>query len=309
MKWWTDIAEKIDAKTQRERIILALMVLAVIYALFSFLIFMPLDKEKANLKSRMKVADQEIKKLSTQELVLAEALSNDPNAVKKREIDRLEKKLQELDKNLQELAVGLIPADKLPDALYDVLQSVGSLKLVGMETLAASRLQLIEDAPEENLEDNPVPNEEGEVPELLVDDVEEEEEKVGVFKHSVVVAIEGKYFDVVSYLNALENLEWKIYWESVDYQVTEYPKARVLIEVYTLSTEEGVLGVQLCFASDRLHCSFQRCLRNRRDVGRSDPAPRLQCFWQACATTQFAGNFLWQWKKRSDRQWRGCKRG
>ncbi|MFL0799982.1 MAG: hypothetical protein K6L80_06020 [Agarilytica sp.] len=237
MEWWKKQTEIIDTKPIRERGIIALLILAVVWSGFNFAFLMPLDKEKAKLKVRMDDAEQALKNLSAQEVVLAKALTNDPNAVKKKEIDQLEKKLINLEENLQTLSAGLIPAGALPEALHDVLQNVGSLKLLGMQTLAPSKLQLVRaetasaDSNDENSND--------ENNELREDDVD----NVGVFKHSVVVALEGKYFDVVSYLSALESLPWKFYWESIDYEVNQYPKARVLIEVYTLSTDEGVLGV------------------------------------------------------------------
>ncbi|MFL0802092.1 MAG: hypothetical protein K6L81_00095 [Agarilytica sp.] len=233
MEWWIKKTEVIDAKPVRERGIIALLILAVVWSGFNFAFLMPMDKEKSKLKLRMDSAEQELKKLTAQETVLAKALTNDPNAVKKKEINQLEKKLIDLEKNLQTLSAGLIPAGALPEALHDVLRNVGSLKLLGMQTLAPSKLQLVRAEQEETETDE----EKGD--DLAEDDVD----NVGVFKHSVVVALEGKYFDVVSYLSALENLPWKFYWESIDYEVDKYPRARVLIEVYTLSTDEGVLGV------------------------------------------------------------------
>ncbi len=187
-------------------------------------------------------AESDLMKLTAQEKVFAKALSNDPNAAKKKQIDDLEKDLAGLDRNLQALSVGLIPADKLPLALHDVLQSVGNLKLVGMETIEPSRLQLehAEVAVEKNLDSD---EGKGEKDDNKGDEDNVDDESIGVFKHAVVVELEGRYFDVIHYLAALEKLQWKFYWQAIDYEVFQYPKAKVLIEVYTLSTEQGVLGV------------------------------------------------------------------
>lgn len=244
MEWWKTKAEVFDEKPIRERLIVAALLLAVVWSAFNFTLLAPLDDEKTKLYDRLVAAESEIKKLSTMEMVLTKALSNDPNAQKKKEIDRLEKHLDDLEQNLQALSVGLIPADELTLALHDVLHSLGGLKLIGMETLAPTQLKLhstdesvlvggeVGDTADNSIEKNVDLGESG-------SDIEQ----VGVFKHSVVVELEGKYFDVVNYLSALESLPWKIYWQGIDYEVLNYPKAKVLIEVYTLSTEEGVLGV------------------------------------------------------------------
>lgn len=237
MEWWKKQCAVLDEKAMRERVIIALLVLAVMWTAFNFIFFAPLEKQKATLHERLTAVEKDMKTLSALETVLAKGITNDPNAQKKKEIERLEKKLSELEQSLQALSVGLIPAEELPLALHDVLQSIGSLKLVGMETLAPSRLQLQSTELFTTATDQT--SGEGREKALEADEIEH----VGVFKHSVIVALEGQYFDVVSYLRALESLPWKIYWHSIDYEVLQYPKAKVLIEVYTLSTEEGVLGV------------------------------------------------------------------
>lgn len=238
---WLKISEAFNAYTQRERVIIAMLILVVFYGVFEVAFFSPANKQRAALKTRMDAAQLEIKKLSAQELVLAQALTNDPNTAKKLEIERLELRTIELDKNLQKLSVGLIPAEKLPEALHDVLEKMDSLRLVAMETLAPTKLQLetaksLEEEGEEE-EDKAIAKAKGEA--LPPKEIE----NVGVFKHAVLVSVEGKYFDVVQYLQALEQLPWKIYWEGLDYQVNKYPKAKITIEVYTLSTDKGVLGV------------------------------------------------------------------
>ncbi len=237
-KRWQNLREKTIAKTLRERLIVLFLIVAVIYGIANFGFIFPLEQKREQLDVRLSAIEIELKKLTAQEKVIAAALTNDPNAVKKREILQLEEQMLDLDKDLQTLSVGLIPADKLPEALHAVLSSIGSLKLLGMETLAATRLSL----QEEQVSDLVVESDEEDIV-TLVDEPRMRVPTVGVFKHSVEVVLEGKYFDLIDYLQALENLTWKIYWEALDYEVTRYPKAKIKLEVYTLSTEEGVLGV------------------------------------------------------------------
>jgi len=71
----------------------------------------------------------------------------------------------------------------------------------------------------------------------------EEERIIGVYKHSVKITLKGEYFSVIAYLQKLEALNWKLFWENIEYQVDRYPGAVVTLEVYTLSTDRGVLGV------------------------------------------------------------------
>lgn len=242
MKYWRVVAEKINQRTQRERGILLLVVLAVIYFCIDFALISPLLTEKDALQQRSTAAQQALGTYRTQEKALAQALTNDPNAGKKREIQRLQARLANLDGQLETLSTGLIAAEKLPVALHDVLNSKGRLNLLEMGTKAPTRLSLHSQYSDELSAQGDVASE------VLADPGDNgggslTQEKVGVFKHSVFVSLEGRYFDVVSYLQALEGLSWKFYWEAIDYRVTKYPQAKVVIEVYTLSTEAGILGV------------------------------------------------------------------
>ncbi len=185
-------------------------------------------KQEAALGERLSVAKLELTKLTAEEKILAQALTNDPTAEKRREIVRLEKQLAKLEADLRQVSVGLISADELPEVLYDVLRSSSRVKFIGMTTHPAKSLPFPSSS-QQNVEKK--------------QDESEEDDNVGVYQHSVTIEIEGTYFDVVDYLSRLEALSWRFYWELLDYQVSSYPNAKITLQVYTLSTEEGLLSV------------------------------------------------------------------
>ena len=45
------------------------------------------------------------------------------------------------------------------------------------------------------------------------------------------------------YLQALEALPWRFFWDSVDYQVIAYPQSTVRLKLHTLSLSEDWIGV------------------------------------------------------------------
>lgn len=232
MNRWQQLADRLNGLQTRERALIVLSILLGIYLVWDFGFFQPLAKKNADLEMRLTAAQKELVKLSAEEQVFTQGLRNDPGAAKKREIVRLEQELRSLEENLQQLAVGLIAADKLPQVIYEVLQRSTSLKFVGMQTHPAQLLSF-----------NKQPGSlEGEQETQGVDDSVEPERAVGVFKHAVTVSFHGDYFAVIRYLKSLENLEWKIYWNILDYEVDQYPRAHITLEVFTLSTEQGVMG-------------------------------------------------------------------
>lgn len=231
---WELLENKFNALGLRERLLISITILVIIYVVWDFAFYRPLAQKNSNLHARLSLTNTDIAKVSAEEKIFAQALTNDPNASRKREIVRLEQKLNEMDTQLEQLSVGLIQADKLPQVLHDVLFSSDKLKLLGMKTSPVEKLSFAQ--PETAAEQL----EQVEEPEKIFND--QPEETVSVFKHTVTISLEGRYFDVVNYLTVIEKLPWKIYWEFLDYRVVNYPNAKVILQVYTLTTEMGVLG-------------------------------------------------------------------
>ena len=46
-----------------------------------------------------------------------------------------------------------------------------------------------------------------------------------------------------NFLKKIEQKSWHIEWGQLTYKVIEYPKAQVTITIYTLSDDEGWIGV------------------------------------------------------------------
>ncbi|VUD56796.1 hypothetical protein TDB9533_02403 [Thalassocella blandensis] len=246
---WQKYSDQFNGRAIRERIILALCLFAVVYGVFYYGFFFPLDVKKAAIQKRLDDLGKESEKLSAQEIVFAQAIENDPNAEKKRELTRLSQQLKFLDEDLMKLSVGLISAEQLPIALRDVLLQSKGLELLGLEAQAPSKLALSE-PPKLDAGTSSETSPEKTQDELNGQKNQKQKEAssqeanrgVGLYKHAVKLAIEGEYFTVVDYLKSIEELPWKIYWQTLDYQVQDYPRAKVVLEVYTLSTEKGFIG-------------------------------------------------------------------
>lgn len=224
---WLQISERFNGLETRERALLSLSIFLGIYLIWDFGFYQPVATQRADLELRLTAAEKEMVTLTAEERVFTKSLQNDPGAAKKREVVRLEQELVALDKNLAELSVGLLAADKLPVVLYEVLQKSHALEFLGMQTHPVELLSFHqEELPVDNSSDKDL-------------DREEPKREVGVFKHAVTVSFKGNYFSVIEYLKRIEALEWKIYWNKLEYEVDQFPRAQITLEVFTLSTEEG----------------------------------------------------------------------
>mgnify|MGYP002062939409 FL=1 len=62
-------------------------------------------------------------------------------------------------------------------------------------------------------------------------------------RHGFEVTFSGGYLPTLRYLQALERLPWRFYWDSVSYEVIDYPRSIVRMQLHTLSLSEDWIGV------------------------------------------------------------------
>lgn len=221
---WEKYALMFDSRAIRERIIIALCVLASVYLVWDFAFVQGLNKKRAALDARYDRAAIEIEKFSAEEKVLSQALRSNPNAEKQREILQLKDRVAELDKEIERLSGGLVPAAQLPEVLRDILFASQGIELVGIVALKPEKLSLVGAAESESARDV------------------EQAANLGVFRHKVVLKLRGQYFSIRDYLASLEKSDWYFYWSKFEYSVDNYPSAVAQLEVYTLSTDRGFIG-------------------------------------------------------------------
>jgi len=64
-----------------------------------------------------------------------------------------------------------------------------------------------------------------------------------LYRHSLVLTLEGSYLDCLTYLQAVERLPWRMHWSRLEFAVAEYPVNDIVIEFTTLSLDEEWIGV------------------------------------------------------------------
>lgn len=221
----------------RERLLIVGVIVAVVYLLWDFVFFQSMAKEMQVLVARERVAKQAVQTTQAEITVLQSIAKKDPNIALRQEVNELRNKLSTLDQQLDTLAVGLVPAQQLPKIMHSVLRATGKLKLENLATLPPEELSLSADLKKADTSADAAkdqPNQPTGADESLQRDAR-------IFKHSVVLNLSGDFTGAVQYLRTLEQSEWRFYWESLKYQVTNYPEAKIQLRVFTLSSQRGVL--------------------------------------------------------------------
>lgn len=225
------LQEKIDARVLRERALIFASAIAVLFIAWSFFVQAPFDDKKRAIK--MKFNDLVAQRTAAQQQIgdLNQALLNDPERLKEEQVKQLQTDIDAIDVKLKNASHGLVKADQLPQVLEDVLLKTSQLTLLDVATLPVHELQ-VETVTGDIYKTN----------DRAIKKVQELR-NLGVYEHVVQLRVAGSYFQITQFLTALEALPWRFYWQRLDYKVVEYPNAEIILRVYTLSSEEGLLGV------------------------------------------------------------------
>ena len=71
----------------------------------------------------------------------------------------------------------------------------------------------------------------------------EEKDAVSLYRHRVRLEFEAGYFETLTYVAALEAENDRLRLARLDYKVTEYPRARVVVVVETRGMDEEWISV------------------------------------------------------------------
>lgn len=215
---------RLDGMTVRERALLLLVVGAVLYMLWQLFLLDPLLAERKSLRDRQAALGREIPAIEGRIAETIRRHQQDPNAPLRQRLAALKERLDKVERQIAEEITDLIAPHQMSRALEDLLTRNDGLKLHRVENRPARPL---------------IPAPEG-------DNKEVEGQAgaaAGVYRHGLELIFQGDYRQTVAYLEAVEDLEWGLYWDALDLQLEEYPRVRIALEVHTLSLEEGWLGV------------------------------------------------------------------
>lgn len=220
------IQEKYAQLSLRERGIIAAGLCVAIVVMWLLLVRDPLSAGNHSTRQAITNLQTQIAALAKQQSELLHQQGQDPNAQLQQRLDKLRAALSDVEQTLRQRFSGLVDPQQMADVLEDLLIENKRLKLVRIQSLPSEALITAAPAPESN------PSE-----------AAEQSQKVAVYRHGVQIQFQGSYLATLDYLRAIEQLPWDFYWEALQLQVDDYPRANVTITVHTLSLKRGWIGV------------------------------------------------------------------
>ena len=212
----------IDSLTLRERILLQAIIIMIIMTLFNTLLI----EENSNLEGSIQEdLDQiERKTYDTQQQIIQDTqVLEEKKQIFIGEKEYFTKLTQKIISNNEQLEIKfdrLVPPDKMINLLRNLLVETDGLSIVSINNEAVEEISI--DRFNEN--------------ELV------QEDKIILYGHSATIQLSGTYQQIYNYLLAIENTQWDIFWNSLQYNVISYPIAEVTLRVMTVSTDKHWIG-------------------------------------------------------------------
>jgi MSHA biogenesis protein MshJ len=212
-----DLMDRYDQLSLRERVIVLVAALLLIALVWDSVFMGPLDRERKGRVHQIDALRAEVSGLEQSiEALVAQGAAN-PAKSSGATADALAAEIKELDRRLVGATSGLIEPREMSHVLEQVLARADRLKLHALRTLPAQTVI--------------APNTQPGAP------------AAQIYKHGDELELSGSYLDTLYFLQALESLPWRFFWDRIEYAVEEHPRGRVKLRLYTLGLEEAWIGV------------------------------------------------------------------
>ena len=213
-----DLMDRFDQLSLRERVFVLVAALGLIALVWDSAFMRPLEAERRGRLQQIEALRAEVSGLESSIETLVAQAAEHPAQSSGATADALKAEIQELDRRLVGATSGLIAPKEMSHVLEQVLARAQRLKLIGLRTLPPQA--------------------------VAAPDATPGAAAAQIYKHGIELELSGGYLDTLYFLQSLEALPWRFFWDSVEYVAGEGPAdGRVKLRLYTLGLEEAWIGV------------------------------------------------------------------
>lgn len=207
---WQVWAMHIEALSFRERLLSFLAAAGLLIGvLFLGAIEPTLKRQEQAIEAHDEI-QREMQSMSAQLAARTEQLFDR----KAQELKALHKEADALEQNLRSGAGGVIPPERMVEALKSLLDAQTGLKLVAMTTLSPEPLFKTPSEPTDGPVSAPLTQ---------------------FYRHSMELKVQGSYAALTRYVETLERLPWSIQWHAMALNAASHPDIVLFLRLSTLN--------------------------------------------------------------------------
>jgi MSHA biogenesis protein MshJ len=206
-------AERIDAATLRERVLIFLSLTLVLVFAVNAIVLEPLRTKQKRFATETAQRQKELSAVQGEVQRLARDVQVDPDAGNRAKLAELREQLAQLDARIAQEQRRFTPPERMRALLAEMLQRNKAVVLVDLRSLPVSPVGV---------------------------------ERAGggtLYRHGMELTLSGTYLELYEYLRALESLPTQLYWRQATLSVGEHPQVTLKLVAYTVSFDRTWLIV------------------------------------------------------------------
>ena len=208
----TSALATIDKMSMRERVLVFGAGMMLLGTLWYLGLMQPLTKQVTRNRTEITTLQERMK--TTNQSFEIQALQISGTGTEDREkFLQVQQRLDEMTERLGGYAAELIDPAEMSRVLQGVLKEQSKLRLIRVRNLSPEALSASAEA-----------------------------QTTTFYRHGLEIEFEGSYLACLEYLQKIETLPWRFYWQYLEIEVLEYPRNRIRLEVSTLSPDEEWIG-------------------------------------------------------------------
>ncbi len=207
----------LDQRSLRERIYILLALIILLGVGWNQLFLEPSIAARGKNLTEMTRVNDEMVLLHAAEAVVVQQATIDPDQEVRQQIAQLDQAINDLDRKLEARLIDLVSPQRMPVLLQKLLKKQKALHLIKMENLPPEQMMTSLDG--------------------------EKATPLGIYIHALNMELEGSYLKLLTYLQALEQMEQRVFWDILTIETEGLPVARIRLQIHTLSLTEDWIGV------------------------------------------------------------------
>lgn len=242
----TSIASQFSALNTRERWMVFVAGLAVIYFGMDTALLGPVTKQHNGLRTELTQSQQQLADMQQQLTTLEHTPVVDVDLGNKAKLATLNASIAAQSQALAALNNTLVSPALMPQLLENLMQRHANIRLVSMQTIppvdfirATAHSAAPSDASSANLTPNAGQNlNQNSSPSHAGADAQ-----ATVYQHGLTLTLSGRYMDLLQYAEALQGLSAQVLWDKAELTAKDYPLSELTVNVYTLSLDATWLSI------------------------------------------------------------------
>jgi MSHA biogenesis protein MshJ len=202
----------VDNMNLRERVLVFVTGLMLLGSAWYLGLMQPLDQQATRNRSEIASLRERIE-MYNQTLEVEVLHFSGADTGEREKLARIQGRLDEIDERLGGYVAELIDPAQMSRVLQGLLKKQSKLRLIRIRNLSPEALSASTDALTTTF-----------------------------YRHGLEIEFEGSYLACLEYLQEIEELPWRLYWQLLDIEVLEYPRNRIRLEVSTLSPDVEWIG-------------------------------------------------------------------